>query len=565
MGKAVVSTTVGAEGLPVADGEHVSSPTSPPASRARWSRLLRDADRRRATRSGGPRARRGPLRLVGRGGRARRRRLTRRPSGSGRARPTSTMLSAAVPAAAQPAGTEPTPRVERCEVSVFGLGYVGSVSAASFADDGHEVVGVDVNADKVAAINAGPQPDRRARPRRAARRDATAERPAARDDRHARKPFATRKCRCSASARRAARTAASISPTSSASATQIGAALRDKRDYHVVVVRSTVLPGTTHEVVIPALERASGKTYGEGFGVSVNPEFLREGTALKDFRKPPLTLVGHNHAADASGTIALYQAIDAPLVSTSIRVAEMMKYTSNTWHALKVVLRQRDRQPVQEARRRQPRGDGHLLPRREAEPVVVLPEAGLRIRRIVPAEGRARAAVPRERGGRRAAGDLADPAEQPAADPARARPGARDRQEEGRPARVQLQGRHRRSAREPDRHPRRGAARQGTARSGSTTGTSRIAKLVGANKEYIEQQIPHLSSLLCDTIEEVIDGSEVIVVGNQAPEFAKALESHATGSDRHRSRAAARLRRAASGRIPRHLLVTADADADHLP
>ena len=111
-----------------------------------------------------------------------------------------------------------------------------------------------------------------------------------------------------------------------------------------------MLPGTTHGVVIPALERESGKKYGDGFGVSVNPEFLREGTALKDFRKPPLTLVGHNHAADASGTIALYQSIDAPLISTSIRVAEMMKYTSNTWHALKVVLRQRDRQPVQAAR-----------------------------------------------------------------------------------------------------------------------------------------------------------------------------------------------------------------------
>src|SRR6202040_1031909 len=91
------------------------------------------------------------------------------------------------------------------------------------------------------------------------------------------------------------------------------------------------------DLVIPALERTSGKTYGEGFGVSVNPEFLREGTALKDFCKPPLTLVGHNHAADAGGTVALYRSIDAPLISTSIRVAEMMKYTSNTWHALKVV------------------------------------------------------------------------------------------------------------------------------------------------------------------------------------------------------------------------------------
>src|SRR5205814_10647490 len=117
---------------------------------------------------------------------------------------------------------------------------------------------------------------------------------------------------------------------------EVGRAIKDKKDYHVVVVRSTVLPGTTHEVVIPALERESGKKYGDGFGVSVNPEFMREGTALKDFHKPPLTLVGHNHAADASGTIALYQAIDAPLFCTTIRIAEMIKYTSNAWHALKV-------------------------------------------------------------------------------------------------------------------------------------------------------------------------------------------------------------------------------------
>ena len=88
--------------------------------------------------------------------------------------------------------------------------------------------------------------------------------------------------------------------------------------------------------MIPTLERCSGKTYGEGFGVAVNPEFLREGVALHDVRHPPVTVVGHNHAADATGTMALYQGLDAPLVSTSIRVAEMVKYASNTWHAMKI-------------------------------------------------------------------------------------------------------------------------------------------------------------------------------------------------------------------------------------
>jgi len=217
-------------------------------------------------------------------------------------------------------------------VSVFGLGYVGSVSAASFAADGHEVIGVDVNADKVATVNAGRSPivepglddllQRAVSEGRLRATSSTADAIAGSD--------VSLLCVGTPSRKNGSLDLTYLERV----AEQIGVALKDKPNYHVVVVRSTVLPGTTHEIVIPALERESGKKYGDGFGVSVNPEFLREGTALKDFRKPPLTLVGHNHAADASGTIALYQSIDAPLVSTSIRVAEMMKYSSNTWHAL---------------------------------------------------------------------------------------------------------------------------------------------------------------------------------------------------------------------------------------
>src|SRR2546425_5281407 len=219
-------------------------------------------------------------------------------------------------------------------VSVFGLGYVGSVSAASFAADGHEVIGVDVNADKVAPVNAGRSPivepgldDLLRRAVSEGRLRATTSTADAIAD-----SDVSLLCVGTPSRKNGSLDLTYLERVSE----QIGAALKSKANYHVVVVRSTVLPGTTHEKVIPALERESGKKYGDGFGVSVNPEFLREGTALKDFRKPPLTLVGPTHAAEATGTIALYQAIDAPLVSTSIRVAEMMKYTSNAWHALKV-------------------------------------------------------------------------------------------------------------------------------------------------------------------------------------------------------------------------------------
>src|SRR5262249_12921083 len=219
-------------------------------------------------------------------------------------------------------------------VSVFGLGYVGCVSAAAFAGDGHTVVGVDVNPDKVAAVNAGRSPvvepgldELLARATAEGRLRATTETADAIHDTEA-----SLLCVGTPSQRNGSLDLTYLQRVCE----QIGRELASASTCHVLAVRSTVLPGATHEVVIPTLERESGKPYGDGFGVSVNPEFLREGTARKDFRKPPLTLVGHNHAADASGTIALYQAIDAPLITTSIRVAEMMKYTSNTWHALKV-------------------------------------------------------------------------------------------------------------------------------------------------------------------------------------------------------------------------------------
>ena len=219
-------------------------------------------------------------------------------------------------------------------VSVFGLGYVGSVSAASFANGGHQVVGVDVNPDKVASVNAGLSPIVEkglaeliaANVQRGTLRatTATGEAIAASE--------LSLICVGTPSRRNGSLDLTWLERVCG----EIGAALRDKPAYHVVVIRSTVLPGTTHDVVIPTLERLSGKQYGRGFGVAINHEFLREGTALHDFRHPPMTLVGHNYQSDGGPAESLYANVHAPLVSTSIRTAEMIKYASNTWHALKV-------------------------------------------------------------------------------------------------------------------------------------------------------------------------------------------------------------------------------------
>src|SRR2546426_6433198 len=405
-------------------------------------------------------------------------------------------------------------------VSVFGLGYVGSVSAASFAADGHEVIGVDVNGDKSAAVNAGggqsvePGLDdllqRAVSEGRLRATTSTADAIADSD--------VSLLCVGTPSRKNGSLDLTYLERVSE----QIGAALKHKSTYHVVVVRSTVLPGTTHEVVIPTLERESGKKYGDGFGVSVNPEFLREGCALRDFRKPPLTLVGHNHAADASGTIALYQAIDAPLVSTSIRVAEMMKYTSNAWHALKVCFANEignlckrvgvDSHEVMDIFCRDEKLNlspyylkpgfafgGSCLPKdvralqyraKEVDvdlPVIsqILPSNKLQIQQAfdqIMETGKKHIGLL----GFSFKAGTDDLRESPIVILAEALLG------KGFNLRIY------------DRNVS-------------------LAKLVGANKAYIEQQIPHLSSLLCTTIDEVIDRSEVIVVGNQAPEFAEAL------------------------------------------
>ncbi len=117
---------------------------------------------------------------------------------------------------------------------------------------------------------------------------------------------------------------------------EIGTALKSKDNQHVVVIRSTMLPGTIRDTVVPVLEKASGKISGEHFAVCINPEFLREGTSLKDFYAPPFTLIGADEEGTANILRQLYATIDAPMILTSTKTAEMVKYVCNCFHVLKV-------------------------------------------------------------------------------------------------------------------------------------------------------------------------------------------------------------------------------------
>ncbi len=117
---------------------------------------------------------------------------------------------------------------------------------------------------------------------------------------------------------------------------QIGDALKNKAGRHTVVIRSTILPGTMHNIVIPVLEEFSGKKAGKDFGVCNNPEFLREGSAVKDFRSPPKTVIGELEKASGDLLAEMFKGMDAPLIRTDLKTAEMIKYVDNSWHALKI-------------------------------------------------------------------------------------------------------------------------------------------------------------------------------------------------------------------------------------
>ena len=405
-------------------------------------------------------------------------------------------------------------------VSVFGLGYVGSVSAAAFAEDGHSVVGVDVNADKVAMLNAGQSPI--VEPGLA---------PLVASNVAAGRLRATTDVFDAVAASDVSLISVSTPSRRNGSldltfltrvCEQLGAALQQKSSYHVVVVRSTVLPGTTHDTVIPTLERTSGKRYGTGFGVAVNPEFLREGSAVADVRHPPLTLVGHNHAADAAGTLQLYQTIDAPIVTTSIRVAEMTKYVSNAWHALKVcfgneigmICKQlgvdshevmdvfcRDKKLNISATYLKPgfAFGGSCLPKdvraleyRAKELDLELPIIGSMLRSNAMQIQRAVDLIVHS--GRKRVGLLGFSF----------KAGTDDLRESpmvilaetllGKGYEVRIYDHN-----------------------------VSLARLTGANKDYIERQIPHLSKLLSESVDEVVAASDVIVIGNAAPEFGEAI------------------------------------------
>jgi GDP-mannose 6-dehydrogenase len=401
-------------------------------------------------------------------------------------------------------------------LSVFGLGYVGCVSAACFANEGHTVIGVDVNDAKVDLVNRGCATIVEFGIGELVAEMVAKGRLSATTDVHdaVRRSAVSLICVGTPSRPNGSIDLSHIERVCAS----IGEALRDKRERHTVIIRSTILPGTLETIVAPILERSSGRTVGEDLGVAANPEFLREGTSIRDFLEPPFTLVGTNDAAVAEVARVLYGGLEAPLHVMPPRVAEMVKYACNSFHALKVSFANEignicKAQGV----------DSHDVMRLFCEDT----KLNISPSYLKPGFAFGGSCLPKDVRALTYRARQVD-VETPVLCAA-------------------LQSNHRQIEHACEMILATGQRRVGVLGLSFKAGTDdlrespmvklietligkglqlaiydkdvRDARLIGANREYIEREVPHIWSLMRPSVQDVLDAGDVIVIGNAAAEF----------------------------------------------
>jgi len=408
------------------------------------------------------------------------------------------------------------------KISIFGMGYVGCVSSACIANDGHTVMGVDINETKVKMINDGKSPiiekDLSPMIEKCAAKGLLS---ASTDYKEAvHHTDISMICVGTPSHANGSLNLTYLSRVCE----NIGTALREKNAFHVIVVRSTVLPGTVEDVLLPLIEDASGKKVNKDFGICFNPEFLREGTAISDFYDPPKTVIGASNDKSGDQVAGIYQNLKAPLIRTTIKVAEMVKYTDNSFHAVKVCFANEignickhlniDSYKVMEIFCRDTKLNlspyylkpgfafgGSCLPKDIRALTYKAKELDLSVpllnSLLMSNETQLKIGINRIIGtGKKRIGFLGFSFKE----------GTDDLRESPMVEMIEtLLG-------------------KGYAISIYDRNVA-LSRLIGANKEYIEKHIHHVASLMVDDIEKVVQDSEVLVIGTRSEEFRKILGS----------------------------------------
>jgi GDP-mannose 6-dehydrogenase len=407
-------------------------------------------------------------------------------------------------------------------ISIFGLGYVGAVSLACLARDGHQVIGCDIDPVKLDLIRSRKSPILEEGIQELMRDVVDSGRVKVTNDAaHAvRDSEVSFICVGTPSATNGSQDLTAILRL----AEQIGAALKPKREFHTIVVRSTVQPGTLEEKIEPILEAASGKKSGVDFGLAFQPEFLREGSSIRDYDHPPYTIVGGNCEAAVNAVREIFQHLEGRFLVTNIRVAETLKMSCNAFHALKITFAN------EIGRISQSLGiDSHEVMR------LVCADTRLNISpaylkpgfafggSCLPKDLRALAQIAKQN-------DLEIPMLSSLLVSNRVHiDHAVDKiLKLGRP-RVGMLGLSFKTGTDDMRESPLVMVAKRLLGEGCELRIFdpevHLSRLLGANRSYIDAHIPHLGSLLCEQINEMIDPSDVILVGLQQPALDAALQA----------------------------------------
>lgn len=406
------------------------------------------------------------------------------------------------------------------KISVFGLGYVGAVISACFAKDGHKIIGVDTDTTKVDIINAGKSPIIENSLEQMIEAGVKGGSIQATIDHE----FAILESEISMlCVGTPSKTNGDLDLTYvSRVCENVGRVLKNKTQYHLVVVRSTMLPGSVNGTVIPALEKSSGKRAGIDFGVAINPEFLREGSAIHDFYNPPKTVIGTMSKKDGDMVASLYKGLPGPLIQTRIEVAEMVKYVDNVFHALKITFANEigsickqlnvDSHEVMEIfchDRKLNLSPAYLKPG-FAYGGSCLPKDLRALNRLAKSKD---VSVP-------VINSISDSNE-------RQIQNALDLIREKGKKRVGILGFAFKAGTDDLRESPIVTLAETLLGKGYDLklydNHVSLARLLGANRRYIEQHIPHISRLMVESIPEIISHAEIIIIGNQNEEFFEAL------------------------------------------